>query len=317
MASPANSGYVPFFIAAAVALTLLISSAAAHRYNVLRYGARPDGITDSTRPFLMANAATVYVPNGTYLLMAAVFEGPCWSKITVRLDGTLVAPSDYRALGSYEHWILFMSVNKLRFHGGTVDGQAARFWDCRMSGRDCPSGARSVTFYWVNDVRVIGLTSIDSQMAHIVINGCNDVLMRNVTAIAPKWSLNTDGIHIQGSTRVTISGATLETGDDCISIGPGTRDTFMTNINGGPGHGISIGSLGWNMIEDGVKNVTLTNSVFSGSENGVRIKTWARSTTSFVKMVIFENLIMENVMNPIIIDQNYCPYYEGCPNQFY
>ncbi|KAK4772227.1 hypothetical protein SAY86_014002 [Trapa natans] len=93
-----------------------------------------------------ANAATVYVPNGTYLVMAVVFEVPCWSKITVRLDGSLVAPSDYpadyRALGSHEHWILFLSVNKLRFHSRIVDGQAARFWDCRMYGRYCPSGAR-------------------------------------------------------------------------------------------------------------------------------------------------------------------------------
>lgn len=30
----------------------------------------------------------------------------------------------------------------------------------------------------------------------------------------------------------------MHTGDDCISIGPGTRNLLMTNIKCGPGHGV-------------------------------------------------------------------------------
>ncbi|KAJ0092931.1 hypothetical protein Patl1_27022 [Pistacia atlantica] len=63
-------------------------------------------------------------------------------------------------------------------------------------------------------------------------------------------------------------GSTLQTGDDCISIGPGTRNLFMKSIKCGPGHGVSIGSLGRELNEDGVENVTLTNAVFTGSDNG-------------------------------------------------
>lgn len=37
-----------------------------------------------------------------------------------------------------------------------------------------------------------------------------------------------------------------------------------------------IGSLGKEMNEAGVENVTLTNSGFTGSNNGLRIKSWAR-----------------------------------------
>lgn len=77
----------------------------------------------------------------------------------------------------------------------------------------------------------------------------------------------------------------------------------------------SIGSLGKDKIEEGVQNVTLTDSIFSGSDNGVRIKSWARPTSSFVRTVVFQNLIMKNVKNPIIIDQNYCPNNQGCPNK--
>ena len=77
----------------------------------------------------------------------------------------------------------------------------------------------------------------------------------------------------------------------------------------------SIGSLGRDLNEDGVQNVTLTNAVFSGSDNGVRIKTWARASNGFVRNVVFQNIIMNNVENPIVIDQNYCPNSRGCPGQ--
>ena len=77
----------------------------------------------------------------------------------------------------------------------------------------------------------------------------------------------------------------------------------------------SIGSLGRSFDEDGVENVTLINSAFSGSDNGLRIKTWARPSKGFVRNINFRNIVMKNVENPIIIDQNYCPNNQGCPSQ--
>ncbi|EOY07005.1 Pectin lyase-like superfamily protein [Theobroma cacao] len=299
------------------------SSYAAYSINLIKYGAKPDGKTDSTQPFLKAwaaacksaTAATIYVPKGRYLVKAVVFRGPCRNRITVQIDGTIVAPTDYRALGNSGYWILFIKVNRVSVIGGTLDAKGAGFWTCRRSGKNCPVGARSITFNWANNILVSGLTSINSQLTHFVINTCNDVKVQNVKLYAPDQSPNTDGIHVQSSTGLTITGSTLQTGDDCISIGPGTRNLVMTSIKCGPGHGVSIGSLGRDLNEAGVQNVTLTNSVFSGSDNGVRIKTWARPSNGFVKNVVFENIIMNNVKNPIIIDQNYCPSNQGCPSQ--
>ncbi|KAK3414387.1 hypothetical protein EUGRSUZ_H00250 [Eucalyptus grandis] len=292
-------------------------------YNVVRYGAKPDGATDATEAFLRAwkaacgsaQAATIYLPKGRYVLKAVEFRGPCKSRMTVKIDGTLVAPTDYWALGNSGYWILFRQVNKLTVVGGKLDAKGAGYWACKNSGRSCPPGARSITFNWANDIVLSGLTSINSQETHIVINSCNNAVVRNVKVIAPDQSPNTDGIHVQSSTGVTITGSTLQTGDDCISIGPGTTNLYMSHIKCGPGHGISIGSLARDATEDGVQNVTLTNAVFTGSDNGVRIKSWARPSTSFVRNVLFQNIVMTNVKNPIIIDQNYCPNNQGCPLQ--
>ncbi|KAK4566086.1 hypothetical protein RGQ29_002326 [Quercus rubra] len=292
-------------------------------YNVISFGAKPDGKTEATQAFLKAwqsacnsaIASTIYIPKGRFLLKATVFRGPCKNRITVKIDGTLVAPTDYHALGNSGYWILFIKVDRVAVYGGTLDAKGAGFWACRNSGKSCPVGARSITFNWANNIVVSGLTSINSQLTHLVINSCNNVVVQNVKLIAPDLSPNTDGIHVQTSTGVTIKGSTMQTGDDCISIGPGTNNLLMSNIKCGPGHGVSIGSLARELNEAGVQNVTLTNAVFTGSDNGVRIKSWARPSNGFVRNILFQNIVMRNVENPIIIDQNYCPHNQGCPLQ--
>lgn len=97
---------------------------------------------------------------------------------------------------------------------------------------------QSITFNWANDVVISGLTSLNSQLSHLVINSCNHVKVSNIKIIAPDLSPNTDGIHVQGSTDVTITTSTIKTGDDCISIGPATKNLWMERIQCGPGHGV-------------------------------------------------------------------------------
>lgn len=77
----------------------------------------------------------------------------------------------------------------------------------------------------------------------------------------------------------------------------------------------SIGSLGWKLNEPGVQNVTVKTVTFTGTQNGVRIKSWGRPSNGFVRNIFFQDAIMVNVQNPIVIDQNYCPNNKGCPGQ--
>ncbi|KAK3014781.1 hypothetical protein RJ639_009207 [Escallonia herrerae] len=301
------------------------SSASTITYNVVNFGAKADGITDSTNSFLSAwssacastQPATIYVPPGRYLLGSAKFWGQhCKnSAMTMRIAGTLVAPSDYSVIGNNGNWLAFESVNGLSIYGGILDGRGIGLWACKASGKSCPSGATTLAFYNSKNLVVSGLTSLNSQMFHMVVYGCTNAKLQGLKILASASSPNTDGIHLQLSSGVSILNSRIATGDDCVSIGPGNSNLWIESIACGPGHGISIGSLGWDMQEPGVQNVTVKSITFKGTDNGVRIKTWARASSAYVKGILFQQLVMVNVQNPVIIDQNYCPNSKNCPTQ--
>jgi len=83
-----------------------------------------------------------------------------------------------------------------------------------------------------------GVTSINSQLYHIVIDGCKNVKVQGVKVFASGSSPNTDGIHVESSVRVTILSSNIGTGDDCVSIGKGTTNLWIEDMKCGPGHGI-------------------------------------------------------------------------------
>ncbi|XP_020206214.1 polygalacturonase [Cajanus cajan] len=291
--------------------------------NVVNFGAKPDGNFDSTTPFLRAwsSACTsveqskIYVPKGSFLLKQVTFGGPCKNNIIFQIDGTIVAPSNYLSLGNSGYWILFSNLDGgISINGGILDGKGDGYWGCKSGGSSCPNGARSISFSWCNNVRVSGLTSLNSQAMHMSLNYCKDVLIQNVNIKAPSTSPNTDGINMQFSTRVNVSHSTIMTGDDCISISQGNTNVWIEHVACGPGHGISIGSLGNFVNEAGVQNVTVIHSVFSETQNGVRIKSWSKSSNGYVRDIVFKNLTMQNAYNPIIIDQTYCPS-GSCPHE--
>ncbi|EYU21014.1 hypothetical protein MIMGU_mgv1a016109mg [Erythranthe guttata] len=54
-----------------------------------------------------------------------------------------------------------------------------------------------------------------------------------------------------------------------------------------------------------VLGLIVKNSTLIGTTNGIRIKTYPASGPSRAAGMLFKNIIMQNVKNPIIIDQNY------------
>ncbi|RDX89328.1 hypothetical protein CR513_28964, partial [Mucuna pruriens] len=291
--------------------------------NVVSFGAKPDDEFDSTTPFLKAwstackseESTTIYVPKGRFLLKQVTFEGPCKNNIEFRINATIVAPSDYRSLGNSGYWILFKKVNGLSIHGGIFDGRGDGYWHCKKSGASCPTGARSISFSSCKNVVVSRLRSLNSQVMHIGVHDCNDIMFKNLKIKAPETSKNTDGMDVTSSTGITVSQASIMTGDDCIAVSQGSTNVLIEHITCGPGHGISIGSLGHSENEVGVENVTVINSAFIGTTNGVRIKSLPQPSNGYARNVVFRNLTMKDARNPIIIDQRYCPSRSHCSSQ--
>jgi polygalacturonase len=146
------------------------------------------------------------------------------------------------------------------------------------------------------------------------VEDCTDVQLTRLSITAPGTSPNTDGIHITRSKDVQVRDCIIKTGDDCMSIEDGTHNLHVTKVVCGPGHGISIGSLGDDNSRAEVSGITVDSVQLYGTTNGARIKTW-QGGSGFAKDIIFQNIIMDNVQNPIIIDQNYCDSAKPCKNQ--
>ncbi|KAF8642752.1 hypothetical protein HU200_067134 [Digitaria exilis] len=309
-------------------------AAAMYYYNVVRYGARPDASADAAGAFHRAWAdacrstrpATVHVPPGVYLVSTATFSGPCHGHVAVTfaIAGTLVAPSGLGGRGSSGRWITFENLDGLVVSGGTLDGHFTGL-TVRPQPR-CVHHGKAILLTWLvavvfawplqsltiansRDVVVAGVRSVDSELFHVVVLQCVGVTVRGVMVEAPADSPNTDGIHVHRSSHVAVYDARISTGDDCVSIGPGNSHLWIERVACGPGHGIRYYALGKQegMAVEAVENVTVKTTWFTGTTNGLRIKTWGGTKRGFVRGVTFADATMAAVDNPIIIDQRYCP----------
>ena len=173
-----------------------------------------------------------------------------------------------------------------------------------------PVRVQLLRFFMSRNLVVEGLRVENSPEFHFRFDGCSDVRVDGLYISSPANSPNTDGIHIERSAGVSITDTNIATGDDCISVGQGNDNVDVARVQCGPGHGMSVGSLGRYAGEGDVTRVHIRDMTFTGTMNGVRIKTWENSPTkSNAAHMVFENLVMNDVQNPIIIDQKYCPYY--------
>ncbi|KAI9160112.1 hypothetical protein LWI28_005171 [Acer negundo] len=299
-----------------------ISTAKAHSgpvFDVRKYGGKADGKSDISKALCNAfkeacacpTPSKVLIPKGTFLLAQVSLEGPCKAPVKIVVRGTLKALTDPSKMKADGSWVTFQHIDRLTLSGGgTFDGQGSIAWGTCGLKSYCKQLPINLRFNFITNAIVEDITSKDSKQFHVNVLGCNNLTFRRFTISAPEHSLNTDGIHIGRSTGINIADSNIGTGDDCVSIGDGSRQITITNVTCGPGHGISVGSLGKYMNEEPVVGVTVRNCSFFNTMNGVRIKTWPASFRGSVSDMHFEDIIMNNVSSPVIIDQIYCPHNE-------
>ncbi|KAE8673545.1 Polygalacturonase [Hibiscus syriacus] len=293
------------------------------------FGAKADG-SDDSKAFKEAweiacksyQGAIMLVPkNKIYHLKPVDFSGPCNSPLIFKIFGTIKATvhhSDYTS----RRWLYFDNVQNLRVEGGGIINGNGRTWWLNSSYiassvvfQPCSEAPTAVTFSQCSNLKLARLRIENSQQMHLSFSKCINVKVFNLFVIAPGNSPNTDGIHVTETHNIHIKNCVIRTGDDCISIVSGSQNVRATGITCGPGHGISIGSLGAGNSSGYVSNVIVNRATLSRTTNGVRIKTW-QGGSGYAKNIKFQNIMMHNVSNPIIIDQYYCDHHQSpCPKQ--
>jgi len=113
---------------------------------------------------------------------------------------------------------------------------------------------------------------------HILLS--DNVTVRNVTSFNPWYAQNGDGIDLDSCRHVTLTDSIFDAGDDGICLKSGrdeegrrlgrpTEDVAIRNCTVYRGHGgVTIGSE----MSGGVRNVTVNNCVFDGTDIGLRFK---------------------------------------------
>ncbi|KAK1374239.1 polygalacturonase-like [Heracleum sosnowskyi] len=276
--------------------------------------AKGDGKTDSTPGIMKAwdevcncsAPSKLLIPKGTWLAAELEFRGPCASpQIMIEIQGVLLGKPDKQAFPR-GRWINIIKIHRVIVTGGgTINAQGEKTWHTRGIGESGKPLADTFVLAQCNHSRVENINLVNGKGFNMKVFEAEDVTISNLHITAPDESPNTDGIHIGRIKDVKIFDSVIGTGDDCISIGDGSIDIHVKNVMCGPGHGISIGSLGRFQYETDVRNILIENCTFIRTQNGARIKTFHDSPAIAAHNITYCNLNMIDVYNPIIIDQNY------------
>jgi polygalacturonase len=285
----------------------------------------------------------VLIPAGTYKITSIFLkddlrlelaEGAVLSAITDRtqfpiLPGTIPSydeTQDYN-LGTWEG-------NPLTMFSGIITGINCRHVVIYGKGLLDGNASKDPDNWWYN----AKVKRIAWRPRMIFLNHCSDVVVEGVTVQnSPSWNLhpyfserlrfinmqvlnpadspNTDGLDPESCRDLEVVGVYFSVGDDCIAIKSGK--IYMGSKYKVPcqkivihqccmrdGHGsITLGSE----MAGGVKDVIVKNCLFLHTDRGLRIKTRrGRGQDAVIDRIRFENIRMDHVMTPFVIN---CFYY--------
>jgi polygalacturonase len=297
------------------------AGASAKIFDVRQFGAIGDGQTRDTAAIQKAldecgkSGGVVRFGPGTYLCTPIFLH----SKTTFELQAgaTLIGTdetNDYKdperksatiSSASFLALINGKDLTDVTITGpGTIDGAGARWWVPAEAARRKTPGytsprPRLIILTRCKNLRVADITLQNSPSFHLVPTECEDVVITNVTIKAPFNSPNTDAIDPSMCKNVLITGCHIDVGDDNVAIKSGRylrgrdfacEDITITDCVFLHGHGVSIGSE----TIGGVRNVTVRNCTFEGTENGIRIKS-QRGKGGKVENIQYSDITMKNV----------------------
>lgn len=310
--------------------------------NVREMGATGDGVTDDTSFIQAAISACpprgrVLIPAGDYRIISLFLKSH--TSIELQKGARLIAdtnplvrpilPGMIESYDEKEEYNLgTWEGNPLNMYAGVIHGMDV--CDITIYGEGCIDGGASIENWWKNpknilpacrprliflnrcsEIRMQGLQLKNSPSWTVHPYFSTDLIFTDLTIRNPKDSPNTDGIDPESCSRVQIEGVHFDLGDDCIAIKSGKiymGKTYHTPSQGihirqclmENGHGaVTIGSE----MAGGVKDVEVDSCYFHNTDRGLRIKTRrGRGEAGVIDDIVFQNVIMEEVLTPIVVN---------------
>lgn len=313
--------------------------------SVKDFGAAGDGERDDTAAVQNAAAflpegGRLYFPAGTYLVRPLFLK----SGLTIELSEDAVLKADPEIahypilpglvsdLGGDPDGVCFSSLegteqpayqslltaqyaHDIRIVGqGRIDGNGALsgFWE---KWQELPAARPQLVFFnRCENIVFHGVRFSNSPCWHLHPYFCRNVSFLDIEVTAPKDSPNTDAMDPESCTDLRAIGCRFSVGDDCIAIKSGKIDQgnkYRTAASGHVirnclmeyGHGaVTLGSE----ISAGVRDLTVSHCLFRHTDRGLRIKTRrGRGENCVIDGVTFSDIVMENVLNPIVINMWY------------
>jgi len=225
---------------------------------------------------------------------------------------------------------------KLLSSGGVVDKQGDSWWPSTeaMNGaalvrsldkRNAPTEdyaaareyLRPVLVSLIDCKRVLldGPTFQNSPAWNIHPLMCEDLVIRNVTALNPWYSQNGDGLDLDSCRRVAVYNCRFDVGDDAICLKSGRdaygrsrgrpcEDIVISDCTVYHGHGgFTVGSE----MSGGVRNVVVRRCTFLGTDLGLRFKT-TRGRGGVVEKIWISDIVMKDIPTDAI---GFNMYYGG------
>ncbi|KAI9164778.1 hypothetical protein LWI28_001829 [Acer negundo] len=190
---------------------------------------------------------------------------------------------------------------------GTIDGQGKMWWDLWWNRTLKHTRGHLVEIMNSQNVLISNLTFLNSPFWTVHPVYCSNVVIRDLTILAPLNAPNTDGIDPDSCTNVCIEDCYIESGDDLVAVKSGwdhygiamarpSSNIIVRRVSGTTPtcSGVGIGSE----MSGGIFNVTVDQLHVWDSAAGLRIKT-DKGRGGYIANITISNIKMERVKVPI------------------
>lgn len=313
--------------------------------NVKEFGAKGDNRTDDTLFIQCAICACpkggrVLIPAGDYRITSLFLKSDL--VLEIAKGATLHATTDRNKMpilpGIIQSYDENTEYNLGTWEGNPLDCYAGIITGINVSnvvitGQGIVDGHADHDNWWANPKERTGAF----RPRLVFLNHCEHVVLHGIQfQNSPSWNLhpyfsdhlkfidlkvlnpanspNTDGLDPESCEDVEIVGVYFSLGDDCIALKSGkiymgakykrsSKNLLIRQCCMRDGHGsITIGSE----MAGGIRNVTVKDCKFLHTDRGLRIKTRrGRGKDAVIDGIVFENIEMDHVMTPIVINEFY------------